>query len=638
MEKLNGKTDGSTMNVVEENITRLKELFPDAFTEGRINFDALRETLGDYIEDRQERYSFTWNGKSQARRIAQTPSTGTLRPCPDESVNWDTTENLFIEGDNLEVLKLLQKSYHKKVKMIYIDPPYNTGNEFIYPDRFADNLETYLQYTGQTDEQGLRLSPNAETSGRYHTNWLTMMLPRLKLARNLLCDDGVIWVSIDDIEAANLRQVCNEVFGEENFVASFIWEKRKTRENRRVCSFNHDYIVCFARDKDGFQASRNLLPLTEEALSRYSNPDNDSRGDWQSVSLNAQAGHATPAQFYDIVTPGGRKLSPPPGRCWSVTKGRLEELIAENRVWFGAEGTNVPRLKAFKSEANAGLTPHTLWTADEVGTTDSAKKALIALFEGHSVFETPKPVELLERVCRISMAQDDLALDFFAGCSPVAEAVINLNSQDGGSRRFIMVQLPEPCDETSEAYKAGYGNIAEIGKDRIRRVVKKVQSTQAEKAGEAKIRLPGTTEDVPELDLGFKVFKLDASNIKPWDGDFENLDKALWDAVENIKPERTEVDVLYELLLKYGLDLAVPIEEQKIGGKKVYVIGAGALIVCLADNISLDVLEGIAALKNELKPELMRVVFKDAGFKDDVVKTNAVQILRQVGIDDVKSL
>ena len=420
MEKLGPKTEGASVDIVGQNIEKLKQIFPDVFTEGKVDVDVLRETLGEYIDDRPERYSFTWNGKSQARRIAQTPSTGTLRPCPEESVDWDTTQNLFIEGDNLEVLKLLQKSYHKKIKLIYIDPPYNTGNEFIYPDRFADNLDTYLRYTGQIDGEGFKLSANTETSGRYHTNWLNMMCPRLKLARNLLREDGAIWISIDDIEIGNLRQICNEIFGEENFVANFIWEKRKTRENRRVFSFNHDYVVCYAREEDAFQVSRNMLPLSEEALGRYKNPDNDPRGDWQSVSLNAQAGHGTAAQFYEIVTPGGRKLNPPAGRCWSVTSDRLDGLIADDRIYFGGEGNNAPRLKVFKSEADLGLTPHTLWTASEVGTTDSAKKALISHFDGHSVFETPKPVDLLTRIAQISMGPTDIALDFFAGvCSPV---------------------------------------------------------------------------------------------------------------------------------------------------------------------------------------------------------------------------
>jgi len=638
MEKLDPKTDGASADLVGQNIEKLQQFFPDVLTEGKIDFDVLRETLGDYIDDRPERYSFTWKGKSRARRIAQTVSTGTLRPCPEESVHWDTTQHLFIEGDNLEVLKLLQKSYHKRVKLIYIDPPYNTGNEFIYPDKFADNLQTYLEYTGQLDSEGRRFSVNAEFGGRYHTNWLNMMYPRLKLSRNLLREDGAIWISIDDIEIGNLRHVCNEIFGEENFVATFIWEKRKTRENRRVFSFNHDYVVCYAREKDAFQVSRNMLPLSEEALARYKNPDNDYRGNWQSVSLNAQAGHGTAAQFYEIITPAGRKLSPPAGRCWSVTRDRLAELIADNRIYFGEEGQNAPRLKVFESEAELGLTPHTLWTANEVGTTDSAKRALISLFGGHSVFETPKPVDLLRRIAQISMGEKDIALDFFAGCAPLSEAILSLNGEDGGHRAYIAVQLPESCEAASDAFKAGFNNIAEIGKERIRRVIEKINAERPAQDKQKQENLPGMEPIVGKLDLGFKVFKLDASNIKPWDGDFDNVEASLFDAIENIKPDRSEEDVLYELLLKYGLDLAAPIEERTIDGGTVYIIGAGALVVCLAAKIGLEIVEGIAALKDELEPEVMRVVFKDAGFEDDVVKTNAVQMLSHAGIDDVKSL
>jgi adenine-specific DNA-methyltransferase len=554
--------------------------------------------------------------------IAQTPSTGTLRPCKEESVDWDTTQNIFIEGDNLEVLKLLQKSYHKKVKMIYIDPPYNTGNDFVYKDNFKDNIKNYKQITGQVDGEGRNLSNNPETSGRYHTDWLNMMYPRLKLARNLLKDDGVIFISIDDGEIDNIRKVCEEIFGDENFIATFIWEKRKTRENRRVFSFNHDYIMCFAKNKPLFEEVRNLLPATDEVLARYSNPDNDERGDWQSISMNAQAGHATPSQFYEIETPGGRHLAPPSGRCWSVTKEKFLELVNDNRIWFGKEGNNSPRLKSFKSEVNLGLTPHTLWKADEVGTTDTSKKNLISLFEGTSVFDTPKPIELMSRILQISTKSNDTIMDFFAGTSPAAHASMKLNAEGGGSRKFIMVQLPETCDKGTEAFKAGYKTIAEISKERIRRAAAKIKEQNPEYEG----------------DLGFKVFKLDSTNIKPWEVDFDMTERTLEDFISNIKTDRREEDVFYEVLLKYGLDLTLPITEHTIAGQKVFDIGMGSLIICLSDAIPLEVVEGIAKLKDELNPEIMRVVFKDSGFKDDVVKTNAVQILKQAGIVDVRSL
>lgn len=622
MKKLDPKTDGASKDITAENTEALKHLFPECITEGKVDFEVLRELLGDEIDERPERYNFTWNGKSLARRIAQTPSTGTLRPCPAESVNWEIAHNVFIEGDNLEVLKLLQKSYYGCVKVIYIDPPYNTGKEFIYPDKYQDNLGTYLKYSGQTDEDGLSLTANAETSGRFHTNWLNMIYPRVRLARNLLREDGAIFISIDDKEVANLRKLCDEVFGEENFVATFIWEKRTTRENRKVFSFNHDFVLCYARNKPRFEAARKLLPLTEEVEQRYENPDDDPRGVWQSVSLNAQAGPGRrKEQFYSIETPGGRVVDPPPGRCWLYTRERMDELIRDNRVWFGAEGNNVPREKVFLSEARDGLTPHTLWKSDEVGTTESAKKGLTKTFDNVSVFDTPKPVELLERIVRISMESGDMALDFFAGAAPLAEAVIRVAESDQLDLRFMLVQLPEPINDTllqSDDIRAmGLNTIADIAKERIRRVF---SSTQNFAAG------------------GIKVFSLGASNITPWGGSFDNLEASLFESVESIRQDRTEFDVVYELLLKFGLDLTVPVEHREIEAKSVYIVGEGALIICLADGITLDLVEGIAALKAELEPEIMRVVFKDAGFPDDVVKTNTVQILRQAGVDDVKSL
>ena len=632
MDKLDPKTDGASKDIVADNIDKLRELFPDAFTEGsdangprwKVDFDALRACLGEYVEDERERYSFTWNGKARARRIAQTPSTGTLRPCPEESVNWDTTQNLFIEGDNLEVLKLLQKSYHKQVKMIYIDPPYNTGGEFIYPDRFQDNLDTYLRYTGQVDGEGFKTSANSESAGRYHTNWLNMMYPRLKAARALLNESGSIWISIDDGELANLTKICEEIFGEENFIALFVWEKRKSRENRRAFSFNHDYILCFAKNKNHFEAGRNSLPLTDEAKARYTNPDDDPRGPWQSVALTAQAGHGTAAQFYTIKTPSGRNVDPPSGNCWRVTEIKLNDLIADNRIWFGENGANVPRRKSFLSENEGGLTPTTLWKASEVGTTDSAKRALNRLFDGITVFDTPKPIDLIQRICQISMNENDLAMDFFAGSGPLSESIANLNSADDGRRRYIEIQLPEPCSNDSEPYKAGLKTISSIAIERKKRIRTKLSNN--------------TDYKNASVDTGFRIYKLFSSNLTQWAPDAKDIEASLLATLEHIRADRSSSDIVAELLLKYGLDLAVPVEERKIKGKAVYVIGAGALLVCLADAVDLDLVNGIAALKAELAPEVMRVVFKDNGFADDVVKTNAVQILRQAGVDDVKSL
>lgn len=617
MEKLNGET----LNIVNENIEKLKQLFPEAFKEGKIDFETLKAELGESVENAEERYSFNWNGKAAARRIAQTPSTGTLRPVPAESVDWDTTQNLFLEGDNLEVLKLLQKSYHAKVKMIYIDPPYNTGKEFIYPDNFHDNLDTYLQYTGQKDAEGRKFGTNAETSGRYHTNWLNMMYPRLKLARNLLKDDGVIFISIDDNEVHNLRKICDEIFGEENFVSNIIWEKRYSPQNAvKWFSESHDFIVVYAKNKLNWYP--NLLERTLEMNARYRNLDNDPRGVWKAVDSTAQAGHGTKSQFYELIAPNGKKHVLPNGRCWLYTEPVFNKMVEENRVWFGVDGNNVPAIKRFLTEVKQGIACQTIWKYSEVGHNQDAKKEVNYLFPEYSVFDTPKPTRLIRQTLKLSTDDNDIILDFFAGSGTTAHSAMKLNAEDGGNRRCISVQLPEPCDEKSEAFKAGYKTIAEISKERIRRAAKKIAEENPEYKG----------------DLGFKVFKLDSSNIKTWDADFTNVEQSLLDAVDNIKSDRSSEDLLYEILLKYGLDLTLPIETRDVGGKRAYVLGYGALIICLDDDVTQDTVSAIAALKEELNSDITRVVFKDGGFSNDVVKTNAIQTLKQCGIDDVKSV
>jgi adenine-specific DNA-methyltransferase len=627
MKKLDPKTDGATPDSAEQNIEKLKALFPDVFTEGKIDFDTLRETLGDYTDDRPERYSFTWNGKSRARRIAQTPSAGTLRPFPEESVNWDTTQNLFIEGDNLEVLKLLQKSYHKKIKMIYIDPPYNTGRDFIYPDDFKDNIRNYMEQTGQVDDEGRKMSVNAEMSGRYHTNWLNMMYPRLKLARNLLRDDGAIFISIDENELHNLCMLCNEVLGEENFVECLVYDKKAAPKGvppTNMIVGVHEYILCYSRS-DVF--SFNGVP---RSMSGFANPDNDPRGPWRNTNIKSTVKDGS--ESFEITDPEtGNAFSD----TWAHSKGELDRMIAEKRLLFPKDANGQVRKKEFFSEFKNENIPikSSLGLYDAQKTTEQLTRLMNGKF-----FLNPKSQDLMHDLVSYVTAKDDTVLDYFSGACTTAHAILDLNREDSGNRKFIMVQLPEPCDDKSEALKAGFMTIADIGKERIRRVIKKLESEQEERAEEAEGKLPRASDNPVELDLGFKVFKLDASNIKPWDADFDNLEKALWDAVENIKPDRSEADVLYELLIKYGLDLAVPIEERQIFGKTIFIIGAGALIVCLAKKITLEVVEGIADLKEELKPELMRVVFKDSGFADDVVKTNAVQILHQAGIEDVKSL
>ncbi len=637
MKKLT-REDGASPDLVADNIERLREIFPEVFAEGRIDFDALKQALGEAVDEREERYSFTWHGKRRAKQIAQTPSTGTLRPCPEESVNWETTKNIFIEGDNLEVLKLLQKSYHRKVKMIYIDPPYNTGNEFIYPDKWQDNLDTYLRYTGQVDDEGFKMSANAETSGRYHTNWLNMMYPRLRLARNLLRDDGAIFVSIDDNECGNLEQIMNELFGSENFVGRIVWEKVYTpKSNGRVLSADHDYILIYCKAQDFFSSGWNLLPRSDEQNSRFSNPNNDPKGPWRTYPLDVRTENAQKREKYryEVITPSGRVVKPSAGRHWALPLDRFEEERAAGRIYFGKNNDAMPARKVYLSEARDGVLARTWWPYKEVGGNQTAKQELIELLGGDSGFLTPKPVSLVTRILQISATKDSLVLDFFAGSCSTADAILRQNATDGGKRRFIAVQLPEPCSSDLAVSSSGFATIAEIGKQRIRNVIARILSGNLMKE---QSDLPGVETEAPSIDLGFKVLKLSNSNIKPWDADFDSLDQDLVQAVDNIKPDRTEDDVLYELLLKYGLDLAIPTETRHIEGRKVTVIGAGALIVCLADDITLDVVSGIVAMKTEFQPEVMRVVFKDAGFKDDVVKTNAAQILKQAGIDDVKSL
>ncbi|HET6145564.1 MAG TPA: site-specific DNA-methyltransferase [Candidatus Acidoferrales bacterium] len=623
-------------DVVAENIEHLKELFPEIWVEGKVDFEVLKQLLGGAVDEREAKYGLNWHGKRCARQLALTPSNGTLRPCPEDSVEWDSTHNLMIEGDNLEVLKLLQKSYAGKVKLIYIDPPYNTGRDFVYPDNFQDSINSYLELTGQVDGNGNKISSNTEASGRFHTDWLNMMYPRLKLARNLLRDDGVLFTSIDDNEIDNITAILKEILGPENFAGCFIWEKRRSRENRRLFSVNHDYVVCATRTKSVFETIRGLLPLTDEARNRYGNPDSDPRGDWQSVAITAQAGHGTKTQFYTITTPNGRQLDPPSGNCWRFTKERLAELIKDNRIWFGNDGNNVPRQKVFLKEQDEGLTPHTIWTADEVGTTDTAKRELNGLFDGIAVFETPKPVELIRRVIEIGGTNDALVLDFFAGSGTTAEAVLRENVADGGARRYILVQLPEPLDPENKDQKvaADYCDklgkprtIVELTKERLRRAAKKIREENPIFAG----------------DLGFRVFKLDSSNIQEWEPERENLPKTLKESIEHLKTNRTEEDILFELLLKLGLDLTVPIEGKKIAGKTAHSIGAGTLLVCLATKVVTAEVEplalGIVAWHKQLAPAgATTVIFRDSAFADDVAKTNLTAILQQHGLENVRSL
>ena len=602
------KLDGSSMNIVNENIEKLKEIFPQIFSEDKIDFEKLQEELGNFTDTTNERYNFTWNGKQEAKKIAQTPSTGTLRPCKEESKNFDTTQNLYIEGDNLEVLKLLQKSYHKKVKMIFIDPPYNTGKEFVYEDDFKDNIKNYLEVTGQVDNEGNKLSTNSDTSGRYHSDWLTMMYPRLKLARNLLQEDGVIFIAIDDNEVSNLIKLCDEIFGEDNFIGNIIWQHSiQGKGYAGKLSIHHNYILAYSKTSE-FKLG--MFERTEEDNKNYSNPDDDPNGEWRTGDVRNALDR--PNLKYNIITPSGNIIEHP-DNGWRWSKETVEEKIKTGEIIFNADETRIIRKIYLKNQE--GRVPESIFDAKKFGTTRDGNAELKKLFS-KPPFDTPKPTKLILKLLELNVEQNDIILDFFSGSATTADAILQQNVKDNGKRKFIMVQLPETTNNKD------YPTICEIGKERIRR------------AGDKIVEESNNTD----LDIGFKVFKLDSSNIKEWDSDFDNLAENLLDSVDNIKQDRSSEDLLYEILLKYGLDLTLPIEEKTINDKKVFIIGFGALVVCLDNDIDIQTVEKIAEIKEEYASETMRVVFKDSSFKDAVVKTNAIQVLKQFGIDEVVSI
>ncbi|MEG1948915.1 MAG: site-specific DNA-methyltransferase [Odoribacter sp.] len=634
MEKITlPQPESRSADLVNENVEQLKQIFPEVIKEGRVDLEALHDLLGNYVDTPEERFGLNWAGKANARREAQKRSTGTLRPCPEESVDWETTENLYIEGDNLEVLKLLQKSYHKQVKMIYIDPPYNTGKDFVYKDNYNDNLSNYLEQTGQ--DRRLSTKALSDSDGRYHSNWLNMMYPRLKLARNLLTDDGVIFISIDDNEVDNLRKVCDEIFGEENFVAQLIWERAYAPKNdARFISNSHDYILMYAKQISTYKVGR--LDRTEEANARYLNPDNDPRGVWKSDNLSVKTYSAS--CDYPITTPSGRIVEPPAGRCWSLSRNVFLERLQDNRIWFGTDGNSVPSIKRFLTELKFdGMAPISILFYKEVGHSQEGTQEVIKLLNA-GVFDGPKPVRLLRRLLTLANTNSNsIILDFFSGSATTAHAVMQLNAENGGNRKYICVQIPEATPEDSEARKAGFNTIPEIAKERIRRAGKKILEEQKEKNNGL------FAEETSKLDIGFKVFKLDSSNVNAWDSNPDHLEEALNNSLFNIKEDRTEDDLLYEILIKYGIELTEKINRHTIAGGTVYEMGAGSLIVCLADNLSSDVAEGIGELWNEVcaKDENVkcRVVFKDSGFNgSDEMKTNTMLILKQHGITNVASV
>ena len=619
IEKINqGDQLSQSADLVNDNIDKLKMLFPEIVTEGRIDFKVLQQVLGEELEEEEEYYRFTWSGKSQARREAHKPSTGTLLPAKEESLDWDTTENMYIEGDNLEVLKLLQKSYAGKIKMIYIDPPYNTGKDFVYKDNYKDNLKNYQEVTGQIDSDGNKISTNSDSDGRYHSNWLNMMYPRLRLARNLLKEDGVIFMSIDDNEINNLSNICNEIFGE-NLVEIYVWDVREDgtmpKTAKKTVRKEHEYLIAAYKTEE-FKSLSKYTSFKYLGLKGWSNADNDPRGNWMSANISRGSGDGSGgSKSYTITNPSGKTFN----RDWSISEDEFNEMLKNNRIYFADNGKGVPRKKIFQNEPVDSIQSSIF---EKLQSSQSASKFLKEEL-GNIEFDYPKPINLIKRIIQIASSNNDLVVDFFSGSGSTAHAVMQLNTEHVENRKYIQVQLPEPTEEKSEAFKAGYKTIAEIGKERIRRVVQKIKEENPEKS--------------KDMDLGFKVFKLDSSNIKSWDGNPDNLNESLFDAVGNIKTDRTEEDVLYEILLKYGLDLTLPIEERIIEGKKVFNVGLGSLFICLADNITAKVAEGIGQWKEACSPEICRVIFKDNGFTD-VEKTNSAQTLKRYGINEIRSI
>lgn len=612
MEHLNMQS----MDKVAANVAKIRELFPNCVTE-RINnegklehaidFDMLKQELSDHVVDGlQERYQFTWPDKRKAILAANAPINKTLRPCREESVDFDNTENLYIEGDNLEVLKLLQETYLGKVKMIYIDPPYNTGNDFVYEDDFKQSADEYIDNSGQVDEEGNRLVANTESNGRFHTDWLNMIYPRLKLAKDLLDkDEGVIFISIDDSEVENLRKICDEIFGENNFLAQVIWERAFSPKNdAKFFSVSHDYVLIYARSIEVF--SIGLLPRSAESDARYKNPDNDPHGPWTSDNMTVKSYSAN--YDYPIRTPNGTIYYPPAGRCWFTSKERMQKLIEKGAVWFGNNGGNMPRIKRYLSDVQQGMTPITIWKYLDVGHNQEARQELKKLFDEKAYFDGPKPIRLLNRILTIAnVKKDDFILDFFSGSATTAHAVMQLNAEDGGKRKFIMVQLQEECAENSEAYKAGYKNICEIGKERIRRAGQKIKEEN-----------PLTTQD---LDIGFRVLKCDSSNMEDvYFTPKEYMDKQQSLFVDNIKKDRNDEDLLFDAMLKLDTPLSSKIEKITIAGKTVYNVAQGHLMACFDKNVTDEVITAIA------KEMPSYFVMRDSSQADDSVAINFEQI------------
>lgn len=604
------KMDGLSLNLEKQNIQRIKELFPEAVEEGKVNFDMLRAMLGDEVDDSKEKYQFTWNGKYQSIKNAQTPSSATLRPCKEKSKNWDDTENLYIEGDNLEVLKQLQKTYYGKIKMIYIDPPYNTGNDFVYNDSFSNSIENYKAQTNQAS------SSNPESSGRFHTDWLNMMYPRLLLAKNLLSDDGVVFISIDDHEVVNLENICNEIFGESNRIATICHKSRASISNDKIVSSNHNFIAFYAKNITVIERNRKLIGV-DPVLDNFNYDDNDGKGEYRLVPVDGPGGEKKGNPFYEFLGITN---------YWRFSKETMTEKY--NNGYVAKRGNSLYQ-KYYKSDAMKTRKTVTTWW-DDVGLTSTATTKLKTLMNGPS-FDTPKPIELIVRMLKM-MTYDDkdsFILDFFSGSATTAHAVMKLNAEDGGNRKFIMVQLPELCNEKSEAYKAGYKNICEIGEERIRRAGEQIKAEwEKEHPSDG---LFGSDEEFT-TDIGFKVFKLDSTNVNEWDPNMKLDEKELAMRLgEVFKEDRSKEDILYEIMLKYGV-FDKQVEEINVNGKTMYRVGKRYMIVCLVNQITSEDVKAIG----ELSPKT--VIFNEAGFNNDNDKINATYNLKQCGVEDIKCI
>lgn len=603
------KMNLESLDIVNERLDRMRELFPEVFSEKGIDFDKLRLELGDEVDDGDERYAFTWPGKRDAIRQAQTPSCATLRPCLEKSrsrIGKDRSfdsGNIYIEGDNLEVLKLLQRAYHGKVKVIFIDPPYNTGHDFVYIDSFNDSIQNYRS------QMGLDQQSNADTSGRFHSNWCSMIYPRIKLGRELLSDDGIMVITIDDNEYSNLKTICDEIFGQSNCLATLVWQKTLTRRNdAKQISSAHDYILIYSKSSDSVEIKPE--PPTEKQRATYTNRDNDLRGDWLAVPFHAP--NIRPNLTYPIVLPSGRTVMPPKGRCWSTSKENFDALVADGRIWFGKDGDGMPQRKKYWNERDKdeGVVPWTWWSYDFAGENREATKEIKDLFDDAAIFSAPKPVKLISRVLDLIETDDAIILDFFSGSATTAQAVFEKNI-DGGGRTFLMVQVPERCPENSVANELGYLTLCDVGEERIRRAGDEIKAEVEESN-----RQPRLDEEPKRLpDIGFRVFKLDDSGIqKPDPGQL---------LVDCVKPDRSDLDIVFEMMLKWGLELTLPVEKEELAGYPCYTVAYGELMCCLAPGLTIDTLEAIA----EIEP---RRVFILDSILDDSLKLNAVQIFKRV--------